>query len=69
MTRDPDVLPHHEFSSYNLNAKERAQLEDERLTEMGRNPEYEQGEWADKMMRAQDAEEGDLEAKHGKPRW
>jgi hypothetical protein len=30
----------------------------ESLREMGRDPEYEHAEWADKMMRAQDAEEG-----------
>jgi hypothetical protein len=56
-------------SEYNLPAKERAQLEHERLVESGRDPETQRDDWADKMMSAQDAEEGGLEQQRGKPRY
>jgi hypothetical protein len=52
-----------------LPQKEQDQLYAEKLAESGRDPEYEHAEWADKMMRAQDAEEGGLEQHRGMPRY
>lgn len=57
MTREP------------MSHRESAQLEHERLVESGRDPETQRDEWADKMMSAQDAEEGGLEQHRGRPRY